>query len=330
MNATTTPQPEHTASGHTGEPAGRGAPGDPDELAGLGSLATEAAREGVRLEQLDTAALVAAQVEQDHQVSRAVEAASGQVAAALEVVVERLESGGRLVYVGAGTSGRLAVLDAAECLPTFGVGSETVLAIMAGGPAALTQAVEGAEDDHDQGARDVREAGVGPDDVVVGISASGRTPYVLGAVAEARGAGAATGGITNNPDSALAAAVDLPIELLTGPELVTGSTRLKAGSAQKMALNMLSTLAMVRLGKVHGTLMVDVRATNLKLQERARRIVASATGAEPAAVEQALAGADGHAKVAIAALLLGVGAEEARTRLAAADGHLDRVVGGAP
>lgn len=296
----------------------------------LATLATETARDGIHLERLDTAQLVTAQLEQDRAVSDAVEAASTQITALLEVVVDRLERGGRLVYVGAGTPGRLAVLDAAECLPTFGVGPESVLAIMAGGGAALTQAVEGAEDDDSAGARDVREADVGSADVVVGISASGRTPYVLGAVAAARDAGAATGAITNNSGTALAAAVDLPIEVLTGPELVTGSTRLKAGTAQKVVLNMLSTITMIRLGKVHGTLMVDVLATNQKLQERARRIVSAATGVDRDTADRALVSAGGRAKVAIAAVLLDAPAHEAAARLDAVGGHLDQVLGDHP
>ncbi|OLT12106.1 N-acetylmuramic acid 6-phosphate etherase [Kocuria sp. CNJ-770] len=288
---------------------------------------TETSRPGVRLEELGTADLVAAQLANDRIVSEAVEAAAEQITAALTVIVSRLRAGGRLVYQGAGTPGRLAVLDAAECLPTFGVGPDVVRALIAGGHDALTRAAEGAEDDRDAGARDVRAARVGPDDVVVGISASGRTPYVLGGMEAARAAGAFTVGLTNNARTALAEAVDQPIETLTGPEFVTGSTRLKAGTAQKRVLNMLSTITMIELGKVHGTLMVDVVATNEKLRERARRIVVEATGASSEAADRALAEASGHAKTAIAALLLQVPAAEAAARLEAARGHLGHVVG---
>lgn len=292
----------------------------------LATLDTETSRPGVRLERLGTAELVAAQLECDRVVSEAVEAAAEQIATALESIVGRLRAGGRMVYVGAGTPGRLAVLDAAECLPTFGVGPDVVAAVMAGGDTALTEAVEGAEDDHDGGGDDIADAEVGPGDVVVGVSASGRTPYVLGGIAAARVAGAVTVGITNNAGTALAAAVDHPIETLTGPEFVTGSTRLKAGTAQKRVLNMLSTIAMIQLGKVHGTLMVDVVATNEKLRVRGRRIVSEAAGVSGEEAGTALEEAGGNAKTAIAALLLQVPAAEAAARLAAADGHLGRIL----
>lgn len=292
----------------------------------LAALDTEASRPGVHLERLGTGELVAAQLECDRRVSDAVDAAADQITAALDTVVARLGAGGRMVYLGAGTPGRLAVLDAAECLPTFGVGPDVVHALIAGGDGALTQAVEGAEDDAEAGAADVRGAEIDAGDVVVGISASGRTPYVLGAIEAARAAGAATVCITNNPRTALAAAVDLPIETLTGPEFVTGSTRLKAGTAQKRVLNMLSTIAMVQLGKVHGTLMVDVAATNEKLRARTVRIVAEATGVDAEEAKRVLAEADGHAKTAIAALLLQVPVVDAAARLTAADGHLGRLL----
>lgn len=296
----------------------------------LSRLETERSRPGVHLEAMTVAELVQAQLVHDRAVQPAVEAASPQITVALRAVVERLQQGGRLVYVGAGTPGRLALLDAAECLPTFGAGPETVTALMAGGEEAMLRAVEGAEDDVAAGAADIREEDVGPRDVVVGITASGRTPYVLAAVEAAQEAGAVTIGLTNNPGTALATAVDHPIETLTGPELVTGSTRLKAGTAQKQVLNLLSTLAMVRLGKVHGTLMVDVHATNEKLRHRGQRIVMEATGAGPTAAHEALAAADGHAKTAIVMLLLDVPVESARERLAAAHGQLVVVLGGAP
>lgn len=294
----------------------------------LARLDTERSRPGIRLDAMDLPDLVSAQLEEDRAVQHAAEAAAPQITAALESVVDRLEKGGRLVYVGAGTPGRLAWLDAAECLPTFGVGAETVLALMAGGEAAMLHAVEGAEDDAAAGSADIRAHGVGPRDVVVGITASGRTPYVIAAAEAARAAGAVTIGVTNNPGTALAAAVDHPIETLTGPEFVTGSTRLKAGTAQKQVLNMLSTIAMIRLGKVYGTLMVDVHVTNAKLRHRGQRIVIEATGAGVEEAQRALTAADGHAKTAIAMLLLGLPAEQARTRLDAAHGRLGTVLGG--
>lgn len=296
-----------------------------DELA---ALDTEVSRPDVRLERLAIHELVAAQLACDRAVSEAVEAAADQINVALDCVVDRLRAGGRMLYLGAGTPGRLAVLDAAECLPTFGVGPETVDALIAGGIVALTQAVEGAEDDTEAGAADIRASGVGPGDVVVGISASGRTPYVLAAIAAAQHLGAATIGVTNNGRTALAAAVDHPIETLTGPEFVTGSTRLKAGTAQKRVLNMLSTIAMIQLGKVYGTLMVDVLTTNDKLRVRGRRIVIEATGVDPEQADRVLAEAGGHAKTAIAALLLQVPVADATVRLAAAGGYLNRVLEG--
>ncbi|MEN5074285.1 N-acetylmuramic acid 6-phosphate etherase [Isoptericola cucumis] len=325
MSARPTPgdTPAETPANHDERPAGAG-----DLAHELARLDTERSRPDLRLETMDVAGLVAAQLENDRAVQQAVEAAAPQITAALEAVVARLEAGGRLVYVGAGTPGRLAVLDAAECLPTFGAGPETVTALMAGGEDAMITAVEGAEDDARAGAADVRAAGVGPRDVVVGITASGRTPYVVAAVTAAREEGAATVGITNNAGTALAAAAEHPIETLTGPELVAGSTRLKAGTAQKQVLNMLSTIAMIRLGKVYGNLMVDVHVTNEKLRVRGQRIVMEATGAGPEEAEGALAAAGGHAKVAIAALLLDVAAGRARELLDAAGGHLGAVLPG--
>lgn len=294
----------------------------------LARLETERSRPGVRLETMDVPGLVAAQLENDRVVQPAVETEAPRITRALEAVVDRLDAGGRLVYVGAGTPGRLALLDAAECLPTFGVGPETVTAVMAGGEAAMLRAVEGAEDDAAAGAEDVRALGIGPRDVVVGITASGRTPFVLGAVEAAGAAGAVTIGVTNNPGTSLAAAVDHPIETLTGPEFVTGSTRLKAGTAQKQVLNLLSTVAMIRLGKVHGTLMVDVHVTNEKLRLRGQRIVSEATGVGPDEAQEALEAAGGHAKTAIAALLLGLPATEAGERLRATRGRLGPLLGG--
>lgn len=295
---------------------------DPGLEQQLATLETERSRPGVRLDEMEIGDLVAAQLDHDRVLPAALDAAADQVSAALEAIVPRLRSGGRMLYVGAGTPGRLAILDAAECLPTFGVGPDVIGAVIAGGDRAQAQAVEGAEDDQELGARDIETEGIGAGDVVVGISASGRTPYVLAAMAAARARGAVTVAVANTADSALAAAVDHPIEVLTGPEFVTGSTRLKAGTAQKCVLNMLSTISMIALGKVYGTLMVDVVATNEKLRVRARRIVMEATGADAETADAALREADGHAKTAIAALLLDVSTAEARHRLEAAAGSL--------
>ena len=234
----------------------------------------------------------------------------------------RLLSGGRLVYVGAGTSGRLALVDAAECESTFAVPPGRVVALIAGGPAAAATAQEEAEDDRVAGAAAVRELGVGPSDAVVALSASGRTPYALAALEEARDAGAATVAVVSVDDSQLGAVADHEIAVLVGPEVIAGSTRLKAGTAQKLVLNMISTIAMVRLGKTYGNLMVDVVATNDKLRARVRRIVAAASGASAERVETALDDADGDAKVAIVSLVCEVDATAARARLDGAGGDL--------
>lgn len=243
--------------------------------------------------------------------------AVGQVApaieAAIEAVVDQLRSGGRLLYVGAGTAGRLGLLDAAECPPTFN--TDQVVGILAGGEDAFLVSAEAVEDDESQGARDVDQHEVSQSDAVVGLAASGRTPYTLGAVRRAGELGAVTVGISCNPDSKLSALVDYPIEVIVGPEVVAGSTRLKAGTAQKVVLNIISTIAMVRLGKTLGNLMVDLRATNHKLRDRARRILVQATGADVDSAEDALVQADWDVKVAILILLKGLDAKAARAKL---------------
>ena len=254
--------------------------------------------------------------EEDATVAPAVAAVSAQVTEAVDVIVDRLRRGGRLFYVGAGTPGRLGLLDAAECPPTFGTDPGLVVAVMAGGPQAATTAVEGAEDDTAAAERDLRSLDVGEIDVVVAITASGRTPYALGAVAAGRAAGAATIGISNNPESRLSTLVDVAIEVDTGPEVIAGSTRLKAGTAQKLLLNTLSAATMVRLGKTFGNLMVDLRATNAKLEDRSQRIVQEATGIGADEATAALAAADGHVKSAIVSVLARVTAAEARDLLA--------------
>jgi N-acetylmuramic acid 6-phosphate etherase len=245
----------------------------------------------------------------------------------IETVVDRLQAGGRLVYVGAGSSGRLAVVDAAECESTFSAAPGQVLALLAGADAPSPLEQEAAEDDADAGRRDVHALGVGATDAVVGISASGRTPYVLGAVEAASAAGAATACIVCVPDSELGRLVEREIAVVVGPELLAGSTRLKAGTAQKLVLNMISTISMVRLGKTFDNLMVDVVATNEKLRARVRRIVMTATGSSERAVDEALVAANGSAKVAIVMLLGGIDVETARARLAAASGNIRSALG---
>jgi N-acetylmuramic acid 6-phosphate etherase len=255
-------------------------------------------------------------------VPAAVASSAADIAAVIDTVVERLQAGGRLLYVGAGTSGRLAAVDASECEATFSAAPGQVVALLAGADAPSSLEQEAAEDDAAAGRRDLHSVGVGATDAVIGISASGRTPYVLGAMEAARAAGAATACVVCAPESELAALVDQEIAVIVGPELLAGSTRLKAGTAQKLVLNAISTIAMVRLGKTFDNLMVDVVATNEKLRARVRRIVMTATGAPQEQVDQALAAADGSAKVAIVTLLAGVDVETARSRLAAAGGNI--------
>jgi N-acetylmuramic acid 6-phosphate etherase len=297
------------------------------EAVELDALATEAWREDAAdLDLRPTAELVALMSAEDASVPALVAAAGASIAAAIDAVSERLLAGGRLVYVGAGTSGRLALVDAVECESTFGVEPGRVVALVAGGATAPATAQEAAEDDRDAGAAAVRELGVDASDAVVGLSASGRTPYVVGALDEARRAGAAAVAVVSVQDSELAATADHEIAIVVGSEVIAGSTRLKAGTAQKLVLNMISTIAMVRLGKTFGNLMVDVVATNEKLRSRVRRIVMHATGAPSDVVDAALGAADGSAKVAIVAILADLDAAAARARLAETDGDVRRAI----
>ena len=259
---------------------------------------------------------------EDQKVAQAVEEELPQIGLAVDAVVQAVKAGGRLFYIGAGTSGRLGVLDAVECPPTFSVSPELVQGIIAGGEAALAHATEATEDDPESGRSDLLARGFTGRDVLVGIAASGRTPYVLGAVKQAREMGAVTVGISCTPDSELARAVDIPITPLTGPEAIAGSTRLKAGTATKLVLNMISTGAMIRLGHVYGNLMVNVQPRNAKLQARACRIIAAACGvsAERAADLLALSGLS--VKTAIVMGRLGLDRAAAEERLAASGGHV--------
>jgi len=263
---------------------------------------------------------------EDAKVAEAVDREIPAVARAVDAIVNRIGSGGRVFYIGAGTSGRLGVLDAAECPPTFNVSPDLVQGVIAGGEAALSRATEASEDDPASGARDILARGFTPRDVLVGIAASGRTPYVLGAVAKARELGALTVGISCTPRSDLSAAVEIPIEPLPGPEVLTGSTRMKAGTATKLVLNMLSTAAMIRLGHVYGNLMVNVQPKNAKLADRARRIISEAAGVGPQRAAELLDEADGTVKVAILMARLGVSREQAEARLRAASGRISEAL----
>jgi len=250
----------------------------------------------------------------DAVVPEAVRASAAAIAPAIDAIVERLAAGGRLVYVGAGTSGGLAALDADECMATFSAAPGQVV--------ALTSRADDSEDDRDRGAEAVGAAGISARDAVVGISASGRTPYVVGALQAATDAGALTVALACVPESELAEVADHVIAVVVGPEFVAGSTRLKAGTAQKLVLNAISTIAMIRLGKTFGNLMVDVAAENEKLRARVHRIVRTATGASPEEVSDALDAADGEAKVAIVSLLAAIDADSARMRLRDANGNV--------
>ncbi len=274
------------------------------------------------VDRLPTLALASLINREDTTVAEAVGERLEQVCATVDAVVARLRRGGRLIYAGAGTAGRLGVLDASECPPTFNTDPELVVGLIAGGRDALVTAVEGAEDDHGLARTDIADLRVGPDDAVIGISASGRTPYAVEAVTAAREAGAFTAGISCNADTALSAAGEIAIDVVVGPEVVAGSTRLKAGTAQKFVLNMISTMTMVRLGKTYGNLMVDVRASNTKLVARVHRIVADATGADEETVARAVHESGGRAKTAILAIITGLDATTADAELAVDEGVL--------
>jgi len=297
----------------------------------LATLLTEAERpELMQIDLASTAELVAVMNAEDATVPDAVAAAAPAIAAAIDAIAARMARGGRLIYVGAGTAGRVGVLDAVECPPTFNTDPGQVVALLAGGDSAVRGASEDAEDDVESAPRQLEQLGLGPDDVVVGVSASGRTPYAIAAVTFARSRGALTVGLACNPDSQLSDCVDHPIEVVVGPEFVSGSTRLKAGTAQKLVLNMISTIAMVRLGKTFGNLMVDLQATNEKLRARAVRIIAYAAGTDHAAASTALASAGGDTRVAIVALRLGVATDRARQLLVEHGGNIRRALEGRP
>ena len=281
----------------------------------------------LRLDEMPTYSILRLMNEEDRRVPEAVAEALPFVAAAVDLLVETWRGGGRWIYVGAGTSGRVAAMDAAECPPTFGVPPERVRAVVAGGATAVIRAVEGAEDDRSAAVRDLEALDLGPNDAVVGLAASGRTPYVVAAVRYASAVvGCATVGVSNNADAELSRVARVGIEVVTGPEVLTGSTRLKAGTAQKLVLNMLSTAAFTRLHKVYENWMVNLQASNEKLKMRARRIVRETLGVPEKEAEELLDSADGSVKVVIVMVKASVPAGEARSLLDAADGSVRRAL----
>jgi len=276
----------------------------------------------MQLDSLSAQELVALINREDQQVALAVEKCLPQIASAVEKIVAAFERGGRLVYVGAGTSGRLGVLDASECPPTYGVKPEMVVGLIAGGDHALRHPIEGAEDNVQQGQADLKEIDFSARDVLVGIAASGRTPYVLGALNYAKQLGATTVSIASNPKSKMAEVADIAIETVVGPEVLTGSSRMKSGTAQKLVLNMLTTASMVLIGKCYQNLMVDVQASNEKLKARALKIVMEATECGNEAAANVLAKANGQVKLAILMQLSGLDALEAQSLLDKSNGKL--------
>lgn len=264
--------------------------------------------------------------QEDAKVPAAITPALPNIAQCVTWAIESIEAGGRIIYMGAGTSGRLGVLDAVECPPTFGVAPEVVVGLIAGGEKAFVKAVEGAEDSRELGRQDLIDINLQKRDIVIGIAASGRTPYVLGGLAYAQEIGCHTVGISCNPGSAVGAAAELAIEVVPGPECLTGSTRLKSGTCQKLILNMISTATMVGCGKAYQNLMVDVMQTNEKLVVRAQNIVMEATGCERETAAEKIAIAGGNAKTAITMILADCGLEEAKERLAKAKGHVREAI----
>jgi N-acetylmuramic acid 6-phosphate etherase len=278
------------------------------------------------IDNLSTAKIVEMINQEDGKVAGAVRATLPCITQTVDWAVAAMQAGGRLIYLGAGTSGRLGILDASECPPTYGIAPELVQGLIAGGPSAVFKAVEGAEDSLILAEQDLTAIAITDKDLLVGIAASGRTPYVIGGLGYAKRLGCKTVAITCSVDSAMEQVADLTIATIVGPEVIMGSTRMKAGTAQKMVLNIISTATMVRLGKVYSNLMVDVQATNAKLVERAKRIVQLATGASSLQVDEALNQAAGSAKTAIVMLLAGISASEAASLLTQADGYVRKAL----
>ena len=283
-------------------------------------------RNTMNLDIMSPLEIVTVMNQEDARVPAAITPALPNIAQCVTWAIESIEAGGRIIYMGAGTSGRLGVLDAVECPPTFGVAPEVVVGLIAGGEKAFVKAVEGAEDSRELGRQDLIDHNLQKRDIVIGIAASGRTPYVLGGLAYAQEVGCHTVGISCNPGSAVGAAAELAIEVVPGPECLTGSTRLKSGTCQKLILNMISTATMVGCGKAYENLMVDVMQTNEKLVIRAQNIVMEATGCEREVAAEKIAIAGGSAKTAITMILADCGLEEARERLAKARGHVREAI----
>ena len=280
----------------------------------------------MNIDNLDTLGMLTVINAEDHRVAEAVRLVLPEIAQAVDVIYDKIRSGGRLVYCGAGTSGRLGVLDAAECPPTYGVDPGLVVGLIAGGPSAFLKAVEGAEDSLTLGAEDLQAISFSDGDVLVGIAASGRTPYVIGAMDYAHSLGAPVIALVCCQNSELSQHADITIAPLPGPEVITGSSRMKSGTAQKLVLNMLSTAVMVKLGKVYGNLMVDVKASNEKLYRRAVSIVQTVTQASEDTVRAALEQCDYACKTAIVMILLGLDADAANAALASADGRVAQAI----
>ena len=280
----------------------------------------------MNLDSMSSMEIAAAANKEDENVVKAVRAVIPQIADAIDMAAETLDQQGRMIYIGAGTSGRLGVLDASECPPTFGVSEELVTGIIAGGREALFHAVEGAEDSKVLAEADLKEQGLSPRDMVIGLSASGRTPYVLYGLKYASSIGCKTAAIACNKDSIIGKEADIAIEPVTGPEILTGSTRLKAGTAQKMILNMISTGSMVKIGKVYENLMIDLQNTNEKLAVRTENIVMSATSSDREKAKRLLEEADGSAKLAITMSLLDKPADEAKDILRSAHGSIRKAI----
>ncbi|MFS0852708.1 N-acetylmuramic acid 6-phosphate etherase [Microbacterium sp. 179-I 3D4 NHS] len=295
-----------------------------DELSRLDTEAVTTERGDLDL--LSTAELAQRMNAEDARVAPAVAAQSAQIAAAVDGITDRFRRGGRLIYIGAGTAGRIGVLDASECPPTFGTDPSLVVGIIAGGETAIRSAVENAEDDAEAAGASLSELGLTDADTVVGISASGRTPYVIGGLEYARRVGAFTVALASNPGSAIGAAADIAIEVVTGPEFISGSTRLKSGTAQKLVVNMLTTLSMIKLGKTYRGVMVDLLATNEKLHARSVRTVSQLAGVGTDEAARALAAADGSVKLALLMLATGAEAGVAASALDAAGGLLREAI----
>ena len=293
----------------------------------LKSMSTETRNQNtMNLDTMTPLEVITVMNQEDAKVPEAIKPALPNIAQCVTWAIESIEAGGRIVYMGAGTSGRLGVLDAVECPPTFGVAPEVVVGLIAGGEKALVKAVEGAEDSRQLGHDDLVDIGLQKRDIVIGIAASGRTPYVLGGLAYAQEVGCHTVAISCNPGSAIGQAAELAIEVVRGPEVLTGSTRLKSGTCQKLILNMISTATMVGCGKAYQNLMVDVMQTNEKLVVRAQNIVMEATGCDRETATEKIAIAGGSAKTAITMILADCGLEEAQERLAKAKGHVREAI----